>query len=287
MADDDTDPMSTEVHANGFTFTCRTAGPDDGEPVLLLHGFPETSALWEPLMADLAGAGFRCVAPDQRGYSPGARPDDTAEYHYSRLAKDVAAIAAAVGFERYHIIGHDWGALAGWAVLDADPKPVKTWTAMSVPHYRAFATAVYDDPEQATYRGLLDFFESADAEEAFAANDLAALRSAWSASPPALQDEYAAVFSQPGALTGALNWYRANAAHKAALADMSAFGPVDTPTLLLWGKDDPYVRHMAVERAATHMAGPYTVVELPAGHWLMQEAYDEVRVAILTHLKSA
>lgn len=279
--------MPTEVHANGYIFTCRTAGPDDGVPVLLLHGFPETSALWEPLMADLADAGYRCVAPDQRGYSPGARPDDVADYHYSQLAADVAAIAKASGFERFHLIGHDWGALAGWAVLDADPAPVRSWTALSVPHYRAFATAVYDDPEQEMYRGLLDFFESPAAEEAFGGNDLAALRTAWSASPPALQDAYAAVLGEPGALTGALNWYRANASHKAAMADESAFGPVDTPTLLLWGEDDPYVRRMAVDLAAQHMSGPYKVVELAAGHWLVQEAYDHVRDAVLEHLRAS
>lgn len=287
MAADDTDPMTTAVTANGFTFTCRTAGPEDGEPVLLLHGFPETSAMWTGLMDDLAGAGYRCVAPDQRGYSPGARPDDVAAYHYRELARDAAAIAEAVGFERYHLVGHDWGALVGWAVLDADPAPVKTWTAMSVPHYRAFATAVFQDPEQASYRGLLELFESDAAEDVMGGSDMAGLRSAWSASPPELQAAYAEVFSQPGALTGALNYYRANASHQAALADESAFGPVDTPTALIWGRNDPYVRRMSVERSAALMTGPYALVELDAGHFLVQEAYDEVLVAVLTHLKSA
>lgn len=277
-----------EVAANGMRFTCRMAGPAAGEPVLLLHGFPETSFMWEPLMAVLASEGYRCAAPDQRGYSPGARPEGVEAYSYRELAGDVAALASAFDWPRYHLVGHDWGALAGWAVLACDAGPVASWTAMSVPHYGAFAEAVYDDPEEETYRGLLDLFLTDAAEEALGGSDMAGLRAAWAAVGGDEQvDAYAGVFGQPGALTAALNWYRAARAHRRALDDPSlVFGPVSTPTLLLWGRDDPYVRRRSVDLAAARMTGPYRVVELHAGHWLAQERPGEVKAELLAHLRA-
>lgn len=276
-----------EVEANGLRFTIRGTGPAEGEPVLLLHGFPETSHMWEPLMAALAGEGYRCVAPDQRGYSAGARPNDVEDYRYELLAADVHALAAAVGFERYHLVGHDWGALAGWAALALDAAPVASWTAMSVPHYAGFASAVYDDPEEETYRGLLELFLSDAAEEALGGNDMAGLRMAWAVGGDEQVEAYAAVFGQPGALTGALTWYRASNAHRRVFEDPSfAFGPVSTPTLVLWGKDDPYVRRLSIERGAEHMSGPYRLVELDAGHFLVQERPGEVRAEVLAHLRA-
>jgi pimeloyl-ACP methyl ester carboxylesterase len=96
------------VEANGLRFRCQLAG-ERGEPVMLLHGFPETAAMWRELMPVLAQAGYRCIAPDQRGYSPGARPVAVDAYDIACLTRDVAEIAKAVGFERFHLIGHDWG----------------------------------------------------------------------------------------------------------------------------------------------------------------------------------
>jgi pimeloyl-ACP methyl ester carboxylesterase len=105
-----------DIEANGWRFHCREAG-GSGEPVILLHGFPETSRMWEPLMVTLAAEGYRCVAPDQRGYSPGARPQEADAYRYADLAADVLELARVLGFQRFHLVGHDWGAAAGWAVL--------------------------------------------------------------------------------------------------------------------------------------------------------------------------
>ena len=103
-----------EVRANGMVFTCRRAGPATGEPVILLHGFPETSHMWSGLLPALAAAGYRCIAPDQRGYSEGARPEGVEHYATTALVADVLAIADAEGFDRFHLIGHDWGAVVGW-----------------------------------------------------------------------------------------------------------------------------------------------------------------------------
>lgn len=279
----------TELQARGMSFVARTAGPDDGVPVLLLHGFPETSRMWVGVMEHLAAAGYRCVAPDQRGYSPGARPADVESYRYAELAADVHALAEAAGFaDGYHLVGHDWGAINGWAALALDPSPVRSYVAASIPHYAAFAEAVRDDEDEAMYRGILDVFTAPEgtAEHIFTDADFAGLRgAAWTFSDEAETEDYLSVFRQPGALTGALRYYRASRGHMRALDDPSfVFGPVATPTTLVWGKDDPYIRRGAVDRAAALMTGPYAVVELDAGHWLAQEAPDAFTAALERHL---
>jgi pimeloyl-ACP methyl ester carboxylesterase len=243
--------------------------------------------MWESLMTLLADAGYHCLAPDQRGYSPAARPEDVQAYAYEHLAGDVLAIAGAAGFDRYHVIAHDWGACVTWGALSLDASPIASYVAMSIPHYLAFARAVWEDPDEETYRGLLDLFIAPDhaAESALSADDFAALRSAWTAHDAAEVDAYLSVFRQPGALTGALNWYRASDAHRRALADGSfQFAEVDTATLLIWGRGDPYVRRMSVDLAAEYMTGPYRVVELDAGHWLVQEQSEAVTAAVIEHL---
>ena len=280
------DVSGREIEAGDLTFSCREAGIG-GEPILLLHGFPETSYMWERLMTLLADAGYHCLAPDQRGYSPAARPGAVEAYSYEDLAGDVLAIAAASGFDRYHVIAHDWGAGVAWAALSVDANPIASYVAMSIPHYLAFARAVWEDPDEELYRGVLEFFIAPDhsAESALSADDFAGLRSVWATHDAAEVEAYLSVFRQPGALTGALNWYRASDAHRRALADGSTrFAKVDTPTELIWGRDDPYVRRMSVDLAADYMTGPYRVVELDAGHWLMQEAFQAVTQAVVEHL---
>jgi pimeloyl-ACP methyl ester carboxylesterase len=275
-----------EIEANGLTFKCRELG--DGEPVLLLHGFPETSHMWTELMPVLAEAGYRCLAPDQRGYSPGARPAELNSYRYEEIGGDVLAIARAAGFEKFHLIGHDWGAGAGWLVLAIDPSPVQSFVAMSVPHMLGFAQAVRDDPEEEAYRGMLQIFTDPNSAAAMAADDAAGFRAAaWTSSPPEQVEDYVSVFKDAAAVQAALNWYVAGDAHMRLLDDESfKVGPVDVPTLLLWGKNDAYIRRMALDMAEPYMKGQYRVVELDAGHWLIQEQPEQVRDEILAHLRA-
>ncbi len=275
-----------DVEANGLTFRCREAGVG-GEPVLLLHGFPETSHMWVRLMEDLARQGYHCLAPDQRGYSPGARPTEVADYGYEQLAGDILGIPRAVGFDRFHLVAHDWGACASWVALALDPGRIASFVSLSIPHYRAFAEAVWSDPDEELYRGVLELLLADDhaAEQAMAADDFAGLVSVWELSTPEEVEDYLDVFRQPGALTGALDWYRACRGHRRALDDPGApFADVATPTRLIWGRDDPYVRRRSVELAAAHMTGDYEVVDLDAGHWLIQQRYDVVAAEVAEHL---
>ncbi|MDM7999345.1 MAG: alpha/beta hydrolase [Dehalococcoidia bacterium] len=277
-----------EIEANGMIFRARFAGAEGqaAEPVMLLHGFPETSIMWAGLMGHLAGEGYRCFAPDQRGYSPGARPGRIEDYEYRELVSDVLALADAVGYTRFHLIGHDWGSAVGWAVIRLHPERVCSWTAMSVPHMDAFASAIADDPDQRQRSRYMAFFMLPEKpERSLMADDFAALRSLWSSIPKEQVDEYLSVFSQPGALTAALNWYRANAVLLERRRGGPMFGPVQHPTLLLWGNQDIAVGRVAVERTAQYMKGPYRLVELDGGHWLVQKRPELVHDEILRHLR--
>lgn len=273
---------TTELTANNLTFNCRTAGTT-GEPVILLHGFPETSHMWVDLLPKLEASGYRCLAPDQRGYSPGARPEGIQNYRYQDMAGDVVALADAWGVGKFHLVGHDWGAGAGWAVVGLYPERIASWSALSVPHIGAFGRAIREDEDQAKRSTYITFFqEPGVAEAALSANDFAGLKGVWSASSDAEKAEYISVFSQPGALTGALNWYRGSS----GIEPNTMFGDVHTPTLLVWGNADNAIGRVGVENAAQFMKGPYTFVELDAGHWLIQEKFDAVSEAILAHLRA-
>ncbi len=278
-----------EIPANGFNFRCRESGPAGGEPVILLHGFPETSHMWLPLLERLGTEGYHAVAPDQRGYSPGARPGGISHYRYQDTAADVVAIADAMGFGRFHLVGHDWGAGCGWAVVDLYPARVASWSALSVPHIGAFGRAIREDPDQQQRSQYITFFqEPGVAEAALSADDFAALKNVWSASSEEERAEYLGVFSQPGALTAALNWYRGSRGidPEAGTEGGVAFGEVATPTLFIWGNRDTAIGRAGVEAGHAFMRGPYQFVELDAGHWLIQEQPERVIEEVVGHLRA-
>jgi pimeloyl-ACP methyl ester carboxylesterase len=275
-----------DISANGFTFRAREAGPADGEPVLLLHGFPETSHMWVELLPILADAGYRCLAPDQRGYSPGARPEAVADYLTDRLVEDAAALAEAAGFgERFHLIGHDWGAGVGWRFVASRPEKLASWTALSIPHPGSYGKAFAEDPDQQQRSQYIHFFQQPGvAEEALLANDAAALKQVWAASSPEEVAEYTAVLTAPGALTSALNWYRANFGGGDGLG--SSDFTVDVPTLTIWGNQDQAVGRATTLHHNDYIKGPNRWLELDAGHWLVQEKLDVVSAEILAHLRA-
>ncbi len=275
-----------ELTVNGLTFTCLEAGPRNGELVVLLHGFPETSHMWRPLISRLAEEGFRVLAPDQRGYSPGARPEGKENYLYANLASDVLGLADAVGSTRFHLVGHDWGAGAGWSVVCSAPQRVASWTALSVPHLAAFSNAIREDSDQQSRSQYIKLFvQEGVAEAALTANDNAVLKNIWSACNAETIEEYLRVFTQPGALTAALNWYRGSNGLDSANPSIT-FGDVYVPTMMIWGNTDSAIGRKSNEDARQYMKGPYTFVELDAGHWLIQEQPEAVISNVLSHVKA-
>lgn len=138
-----------ELRASGLVFECDAAGELDAPLVLLLHGFPQTSYTWRHQLPALAEAGFLAVAPNQRGYSPGARPEGAAHYAIELLVADAIGIADALGRPRFHLVGHDWGGQLAWLLAANHPHRVETLTVLSRPHPRAFAEAMKSDAQQA------------------------------------------------------------------------------------------------------------------------------------------
>lgn len=279
--------QQVEVEANGLSFLCRKQGVR-GEPVIMLHGFPETSHMWLPLMAKLSSAGYQCLAPDQRGYSPGARPEGAEQYHYNHLSDDVVALADALGYDKFHLIGHDHGSGVGWTVTYNHPDRIKSWTAMSVPHIAAFGRAIREDADQRKRSQYIILFQTVgEAEKLLSADNLTPLKKIWAKSSAEQVAEYVKVFSQPGALTGGLNWYRGSLSMEKGTMDATqTIGEISTPTLCLWGNQDIAIGRQSTEWAAEYMTGPYRFLEMDAGHWLIQEEEDRVIEEILNHLQS-
>lgn len=274
------------LRAGGHSFRLRTAGcagDNARAAVLLLHGFPVTSAMWLPLIPALQQAGYCVLAPELRGYSPGARPAGAGQYKLDQLVADVIGIADAARLQRFHLAGHDWGSIIGWTVVQQHPQRVLSWTGLSVPHPAAFAEALRSDPQQRSRSSYFLLFSTPWLPEALLTmHDLAGLRALYTGMRPAQVDEYTALFAEPGAMTAALNYYRALAAGGDEQRARNL--TVATPTLFVWGKRDGAVGQRSVELQRQYMAGPYEEVELDAGHWLFVDQAENVTRRILAHL---
>ena len=135
----DNESFADVTTKNNLTFTCRVSGLENtGETVILLHGFPSTSHMWHELIDFLSNENYRVIAPNQRGYSQGARPSEISEYRIDNLVEDVLDIADAMNIDKFHLVGHDWGSAVGWVVTTPNKDRILTWTALSVPHFRCF-----------------------------------------------------------------------------------------------------------------------------------------------------
>ena len=200
------------VRARGMEFRTRIEGSDNAGPVIvMLHGFPETSIMWQPLLARASAADMAAVAFDQRGYSPGARPEGVEAYAMPELVEDVFSVADSLGIGAFHLVGHDWGAAVAWsAAMLGDPRLLSV-TALSVPHIAAFAAAIAADPEQQRRSRYMAVFRTPVlAEYLFGTLDMGLFRAMHQEHRGEVLDEYVRVFSEPGAMTAALNWYRAS-----------------------------------------------------------------------------
>ena len=275
------------IEMGNMTYRARVAGfnGDASKPlVILLHGFPVTSAMWIELLNPLAQAGFRVVAFDQRGYSPLARPEQVNDYAVDKLVGDVLLLADVLEVDRFHLVGHDWGAGVGWAAILAHPERIISWTGLSIAHPESFSDALANDPDQQSRSAYFAFFQTPWLPETiFSFNGFSALNEGIYNTMSELQrTEYLEVFSEPGALTAALNWYRAMNSAPRALQFKSLM--VSTPTLFIWGNKDEAVGRVAIDAMAQYMQGPYTNIELDAGHWLMEDQPERIVTEILQHL---
>ena len=264
-----------------YTFDAVATGPADGRPVILLHGFPQTSACWVGVLPILASAGYRVVAPNQRGYSPAARPVGTEHYAIPPLVADVIGVADALGADTVDVVGHDWGAAVAWQLAGRHPERMRSLTTVSVPHPFAFADALRTDPDQQQRSAYMTLFrQPAKAEQLLLADGARRLRTLFGPLSGAAIDGYVAHMQQPGALTAALSWYRAMSGD-----DLRGMGPVTTPTLYVWSTGDPALGRVAAEATAAHVAAPYRFETFDGvGHWVPEEAPNRLAAVLLDHL---
>ncbi|MFF3334476.1 alpha/beta fold hydrolase [Streptomyces sp. NPDC002888] len=263
-------------------FDAIVAGPPEGRPVLLLHGFPQTGLAWQRQVAALAAHGYRVVAPDQRGYSPGVRPQQAEEYRIGLLVDDVVAITEELGWAAFNLVGHDWGGAVAWWTAHAHPGRVRTLTVVSTPHPGALATTLRTDQDQRKRsQYMINWRETPATEERMLAHDAQELRDLYSGKVPHDSAEaYLRHLSRPGALTAALNWYRAGRPD-------AAIGVIDVPTLYVWSTQDSAFGPTAAQETGRWVNGPYRFETLQGvSHWVPEEAPETLSRLLLEHLRA-
>lgn len=278
-----------ELSVGPFVFDAVADGPDDGEPVLLLHGFPQSSLTWHLVQPRLAAAGLRSVAPDLRGYSPRARPAEPADYAIELLVGDVLGLADALGWDRFHLVGHDWGGALAWHTAGRHPERLRTLSVVSTPHPAAFQAAKSQGPaadgdDQGSRSGYIQTFREPGSEQLFLADDgaLVDLLFTGSGLAPELAAPHQARFRGEEVVVGALNWYRG-----ADPSDAAGLGPITAPTLYVWSTDDIALGRTAAELTAEQVAGPYRFEVLEGvSHWIPDAAPAELSALLVDHLRA-
>ncbi|MDB5314658.1 MAG: hypothetical protein JWO26_1242 [Rhodospirillales bacterium] len=270
----------------GLVFDMSVAGDADAPLVLMLHGFAVSRHLYDGQLPALGNAGYYAAAPNQRGYSAGARPDPTqfAQYDIELLLDDAVAFADALGHgaRRFHLVGHDWGGSLAWELAARHPERLASLTMLSRPHPLAFARALRDDPEQPTRSQHHKAFLASDAVPKLLADDARWLRTRHAANgiPAAATDKHLAVIGTPEAMEAALAWYRARGTvHR-------AIGNIVVPTLFIWGDADDTVGRMAAEGTVDFIDAPYRFEVLPGvGHYAADQQPERVTELMLEHLR--
>jgi epoxide hydrolase 4 len=250
------------------------AGPKDGPVVVLLHGFPEFWYGWRRQIEPLAAAGFRVIVPDQRGYNLSSKPSGIAAYALTELVSDVIAIADQLGQEKIFLVGHDWGAAVAWSTALLHPQRVAKLAVLNVPHPSVMRKFLSTRPRQLLRSWYMFFFQLPGLPEAFFSSFhfRAGSRSLLRSSRPGTftaEDlaQYRAAWSQPGALTAMINWYRALFRTRAKFKDKT----VRVPTRILWGERDAFLLGEMVHESLRYCANAELFTFANATHWLQHE----------------
>lgn len=279
------------IDCGGAVLSVQFMGPDDGVPVIMWHGFPELGYSWRHQATALAGAGYRAIVPDMRGYGLSDRPEGTEAYAFPQLVGDVVGLANALGHGYAHLAGHDWGGSLCWATAALMPDKVRSLMIVNSPHPVASAECrqVPEQQQKSWYMLLFQF--PGVAEEWLLKDDAANLEAfvfdtaAPGTFPPQERRVFKDALMREGAMTAALEYYRANIPPGNWLKPPPDLPPITVPTTIMWADADAYMSPLLLERSITKVDAPLEVVMLEGvSHWAQQEAPALVTEAMLEHL---
>ncbi|MDN5764070.1 MAG: alpha/beta fold hydrolase [Microlunatus sp.] len=271
-------PLTGYTH-DGLTFTVRDWGPPDGRSLIALHGFPQTASSWSRVASRLAREDVRVLAPDQRGYTPGAQPSEVSAYTMDKLAGDVLALADAAGWSRFDVLGHDWGGAVAWYLASRHSDRIRTVSVASTPHPRALWEA-FKGPQGLKSWYMWTFQLPWLPETLLGARGGLLATKMFGLSGAERPEEMGRLLSDRATATGTLNWYRTMRIKGAATA-----GRVNVPSLYVWSDRDAALGRQAAERTRDYVDGEYTFLVLDGvSHWIPEESPAELAEAVLAHL---
>lgn len=281
---------TTYIEANEIKLHVVMAGPEDGQPVILLHGFPEFWYGWKKQIPALAEAGYRVIVPDQRGYNLSDKPKGVKAYTLAKLADDILGLMDALGYEKVNLVGHDWGAVVAWALAIWHPERLHKLGILNVPHPAVMLNFLRrGDPEQlrrswyvfafqipwlpeaimrsGNWRGATRVLRGSGKIHTFTNEDIAEYKKAW---------------SQPGAMKAMLNWYRAAVRY---LPKLLKDVRVKVPTLMLWGMQDVALSHRMARPSIDYCEDGRLVFFEDATHWVQHDEAESVAKLLIEFLR--
>jgi pimeloyl-ACP methyl ester carboxylesterase len=253
----------------------------DGDPVLLLHGFPDSGYIWREQVPALAASGWRVLVPDMRGYGRSDKPAAVDAYIIPNLIADVVALLDDLAISKAHVVGHDQGAVLGWLLAALVPDRVHRFVALSVGHPAAFFGAGFEQLQRSWYSLL---FQHEHTAEAWFETNAPHLFATWGGHPAC--DAALAPLREPAALTAALNWYRANMRPEIWTTPID-LPPIASPTLGLWGVNDGALTEAQMKNSGHYVTGPWRYERIQdAGHWLQLDAPGRINTLLIDFLNS-
>lgn len=276
-------PLKFEhINTNGIRLHAALAGPADGEPVFLLHGFPDAWFGWEAQIGPLVGAGFRVIVPDQRGYNLSDKPKGISSYKMSILVEDILGLADALGYDRFYLAGHDFGAMVSWNIAMYYPERIKRLIVANVPHPNVMGSYLRSHPKQMLKSWYAFFFQIPKLPEW--TTRMNNWRFLISAMPKAFTKEernrYRDAWGQPGAITAMINWYRASFR---GMGRSGKENKIKVSTLILWGKQDPHISYEMAPLSVEMCEEGRLITFEDATHWVLYDKPEATSRYIVQH----
>jgi pimeloyl-ACP methyl ester carboxylesterase len=273
------------IETNGVRLHVAVAGPESGPPVILLHGFPDAWFSWKAQIGSLAEAGFRVVAPDQRGYNLSDKPPGVANYRMEVLVDDVLGLADGLGYDRFCLAGHDFGAMVGWNLAMGCPERLSRLAIANVPHPVVMGRYLRRHPSQMRRSWYIAFFQLPGLPERLVrANNWRLLLSAMPTYlTEAQRDRYREAWAVPGAAKTMINWYRASAR---SMGRGGGDSKIRVPTLVVWGQQDPHLSYEMAPLSVDLCQEGRLVSFEDAGHWVLLDKPAEVSQLLIEHFRA-